>query len=92
MDRSEPDGDNTTLTNEWCYDGRQSGFGGRCYTGHYCPIGTSYPIPCEAGTYSATLGKATCDQCVAGTMFANLCLIFLKFIMYENVIIHYSCM
>ena len=68
MDRAEPDGSNSTAnaTDGWCYDGKQTGYGGRCFEGHYCPEGTDYPIACAAGTYQSEIGKGTCNTCVAG--------------------------
>ena len=66
MDRPEPDGDNSTATGSWCYNGRQTGYGGRCPAGHYCERGSSFPVPCEAGTYAASEGQSTCETCVAG--------------------------
>ncbi|KYO38996.1 hypothetical protein Y1Q_0022586 [Alligator mississippiensis] len=34
-----------------------------CPPGHFCPNGTSYPIPCPPGSYSSSLGLAAEDQC-----------------------------
>jgi len=39
---------------------------GPCPIGHYCPIGTTYPIPCPAGQYSPNTGAALCTNCDAG--------------------------
>lgn len=37
-----------------------------CPAGYFCPVGSSYPRPCRADTYS-TGGKAVCEKCPAGT-------------------------
>eukprot|EP00966_Prymnesium_polylepis_P104559 2422079-Prymnesium_polylepis.2 len=34
--------------------------------GHYCPRGTSRPIPCPAGFFQAESGTAECRECKAG--------------------------
>ena len=34
--------------------------------GYYCPVGSTVPIPCGAGTYSNVSGLATCLACPAG--------------------------
>jgi len=36
---------------------------GRCPIGHYCPTGSSFPVPCPAGTYQDTLGQWECKSC-----------------------------
>ena len=66
MDRPRPDGNNSTATDSWCYDGRQTGYGGRCPEGHYCVEGSDFPVPCEAGSYAASMEQRICDPCVAG--------------------------
>jgi hypothetical protein len=33
------------------------GVGDMCPAGTYCPLGTELPIPCPAGTFTATAGK-----------------------------------
>lgn len=40
--------------------------GGICPVGHYCPTGTTTPIPCGAGAFSNVTGLSTCHQCPAG--------------------------
>ena len=57
----------------YCLEGAQSpnnptldDTGGPCPVGHYCPNGTSYPLGCNAGTYSASTGAAECTPCPAG--------------------------
>ena len=35
------------------------GTGAECPTGHYCPKGSTVPLPCEAGTYALTTGILT---------------------------------
>jgi hypothetical protein len=37
---------------------------GACWKGHYCPKGTSYPIPCPAGTYAPVRGSQSADSCI----------------------------
>lgn len=47
-----------------------SGRWGKCTIGHYCPIGTAYPYPCPAGTFTASeqLTQASeCTSCTAGS-------------------------
>ena len=34
-----------------------------CPIGHYCPAGTSLPVPCPIGTYSDDIKLASVDQC-----------------------------
>lgn len=34
-----------------------------CYAGFYCPEGTPAPLPCPAGTYGSSGGKAKPDDC-----------------------------
>ena len=46
--------------------GGQTGEGGVCPVGNYCPEGTTYPLPCAAGTFSNVTGLAACHQCPAG--------------------------
>lgn len=36
---------------------------GLCPAGHYCPIGSSYAIPCAAGTYNPDIGAHACADC-----------------------------
>ena len=38
--------------------------GDSCTTGHYCPQGTSVPIPCEPGTYSGSRGNSAATDCI----------------------------
>ena len=40
--------------------------GGPCPRGHFCPRGTSFPLPCPAGFYSNLTGQASCFPCPAG--------------------------
>ena len=47
------------------------GMYGPCYAGHYCPQGSSFPLPCPSGTFhkvvSDTLkAKTECTACPAG--------------------------
>jgi len=39
--------------------------GGICPVGHYCPLGSSAPIPCEPGTFNNITGAANLAACVA---------------------------
>ena len=56
------------VDNETCVmiDGRPFGDSGLCPVGHYCPVGTTEPIPCPAGNYSGSEGNSICDHCPAG--------------------------
>ena len=41
-----------------------------CPTGHYCPEGTTIPVPCPAGTFAALENNAAesdCLNCTAGS-------------------------
>jgi len=41
-----------------------------CTRGNYCPLGTSLPLPCDAGSYSNELGNiasTSCTMCPAGS-------------------------
>ncbi|CAM4612397.1 unnamed protein product [Lepidochelys kempii] len=40
--------------------------GGPCPVSHFCPEGTSYPLPCPAGTYNNLTRQAACSPCAAG--------------------------
>jgi hypothetical protein len=47
---------------------------GPCWTGHYCPAGTTAPQECIAGTYNdALMGKAStdCKACLPGQYCAG---------------------
>ena len=35
-----------------------------CTQGHYCPLGTSAPLPCEEGSYSTRTDLSSAAQCV----------------------------
>ena len=48
--------------------GSHTGTGGQCFPGHECPSNTSYPVPCEKGTYSSSQGASNCLQCPAGSL------------------------
>ncbi|XP_039865459.1 multiple epidermal growth factor-like domains protein 11 [Simochromis diagramma] len=48
--------------------------GGRCSAGSYCPQGTSYMIPCPAGTFSSIEGAVSleaCQPCLPGHFCAK---------------------
>lgn len=78
MDRQEPDGDNTTVIDDWCYSGVQRGYGGRCPAGYYCEAGVTNPVKCPAGSYSSSEGASFCDECPEGKL---LVIYFVKFIL-----------
>ncbi|KAG7455700.1 SCO-spondin-like isoform X1, partial [Solea senegalensis] len=40
--------------------------GGHCPPAHYCPEGSSSPVPCPAGTYTNLTGQFMCSRCPAG--------------------------
>ena len=46
--------------------GGETGVGGICPVGFYCPQGTTHPIPCGAGSYSSVSGLDACLPCPAG--------------------------
>ncbi|KAI8480901.1 hypothetical protein Bbelb_413740, partial [Branchiostoma belcheri] len=58
-----------------------TGVGGICPPGYYCPTGTAAPRACEAGTFNYQEGRASCDPCPAGYFcylntsdpYANIC-------------------
>ena len=37
-----------------------------CPRGQYCPMGSDWPIPCPAGSFSALEGSSSCSDCPAG--------------------------
>jgi len=41
-------------------------YGDICPPGTYCPAGSSWPVPCEAGTYNNISQQASCKVCPAG--------------------------
>lgn len=46
--------------------GSDPGKGGPCTISHYCPSGTSTPLPCPAGSYNNVTGQANCTICPEG--------------------------
>ncbi|KAM8989348.1 uncharacterized protein PRD47_016773 [Ara ararauna] len=40
--------------------------GGHCPVSHFCPEGSSFPLPCLAGTYNNLTRQAACFPCAAG--------------------------
>ncbi|KAM4652057.1 LOW QUALITY PROTEIN: uncharacterized protein O3C94_014393 [Discoglossus pictus] len=42
-----------------------------CPKRHFCPEGSSSPIPCPEGTYSNTTGQITCNLCPIGYTCSN---------------------
>ena len=48
-------------------------YGDRCPVGHFCPVNTSSPVPCPAGTYQPEVqmtNDSACLPCAPG-MFCN---------------------
>lgn len=41
-------------------------YGGICPPGFHCPQGSSWPEPCDPGTYNNASGQAVCQNCPAG--------------------------
>ena len=71
VDRPEPLGDNATsgvASNDSCphYDARETGLGGVCPLGHYCPKGSKAPRQCPPGTYGPQTKLAVCLSCMEG--------------------------
>ena len=44
---------------------------GPCPMGHFCPIGTSSPFKCKAGTYNSLTQQESCFQCPPGYYCVN---------------------
>ena len=68
-DRATPNGPNSTYSaNDTCFDGQQLGYGGICPLGNYCPGGSAstFPIPCDNGTYADETGLSACKTCPEG--------------------------
>lgn len=73
VDRPDPIGDNITVYNassgnDSCphYDGRETGYGGICPIGHYCPRGSKAPLLCPAGKYCPVPKLSEGLTCVEG--------------------------
>lgn len=74
VDRPEPAGNNATscapyiANSSACpyINGQETGKGGICPIGHYCPEGTYQPKPCPAGTYGPTTKLPVCLPCMEG--------------------------
>ena len=49
-----------------CAIGSQTGIGGVCWNGHYCPEGTATPLACDQGTFSNVSNLDSCYVCPAG--------------------------
>ncbi|KAL7831753.1 hypothetical protein AOLI_G00293010 [Acnodon oligacanthus] len=52
-----------------------TGVGGACPIGHYCPEGTSLPLPCPPGTFSNSLyitELSGCSSCPAGLFCGSM--------------------
>ncbi len=37
-----------------------------CWAGHYCEVGSGWPVGCPAGTSQPNEGQSYCDNCPAG--------------------------
>jgi hypothetical protein len=55
----------------YCSSGSQTPFQNPCTVGHFCPIGSSLPTLCEAGTYSAAPNASFCPPTPAGFYTAS---------------------
>jgi len=73
VDRPNPIGVNQTLNetasslnNETCTDGRETGYGGICPAGHFCIAGSERPEPCDIGQYGPIEGLGECYPCMKG--------------------------
>lgn len=71
VDRADPLGDNATVgvsSNGSCphYDARETGYGGVCPLGHYCPRGSKAPLQCPPGTYGPQTKLSKCFTCMEG--------------------------
>ena len=105
VDRAQPDGNNDTCpasNNASCayYDAHQTGYGGVCPLGYYCPLGTTLPFPCPNGTYAASEGLSECVTCEEGITYSPIyfipsldntnCQIIIIIINYSRVIMQVS--
>ena len=43
-----------------------SEIGGPCPKGHFCELGTAFPVGCRRGTYNPNDGESACFECPAG--------------------------
>lgn len=71
VDRPDPIGENTTVAqplNTSCphYDGQETGFGGICPIGFYCPTASSAPLSCPPGTFGPFPKMPLCWPCMEG--------------------------
>ena len=66
VDRSQPGTDNSTMNYTCPAQAIQTGHGGVCPLGHYCPESSTIPLPCEAGSYADMEGMASCTVCPEG--------------------------
>lgn len=74
VDRPMPTGANTTSCAPYIANssacpyiyGKETGKGGVCPIGHYCPVGTFQAKPCPAGTYSPVTKLSVCWSCMQG--------------------------
>ena len=60
-----------------------------CPLGHYCPIGSTTPIPCPAGSYGNTTGLGTniCSGlCQKGIVYYTILYILYCTIIYYNIL------
>lgn len=49
-----------------CTTVQNTGWGGICPLGFYCPLGSISPIACDNGTYSDQQGLPLCKECIDG--------------------------
>lgn len=54
-----------------------------CIPGYYCPVKTTYPVPCPGGTYSAVAGRSFLSDCTVTPGVRTL---------YVRYVLHYSCL
>ncbi|PIK41162.1 hypothetical protein BSL78_21986 [Apostichopus japonicus] len=66
VDQAQPGVDNTTINCTCPEQTVFTGEGGICPVAHYCPEGSSLPLPCDAGTYNDEIAQETCKVCPAG--------------------------
>ena len=66
VDRSNPGASNETINCTCSEQSFNTGIGGICPLGHYCPPDTVIPIPCEAGSYADMAGMFACTECPQG--------------------------
>ena len=60
-----------------------------CPEGNFCPIGSSLPQPCPAGTYQNQLMQSECKLCPAGYFCSNSSGPVINYVMFECPVGHY---